>query len=71
MFRFVFVASCLAIGLCDELIIRSEDSYRVYMCVCSCVFLCVMCVCVCSVRLCMCLCVFLCVFVSKCAIFNN
>jgi len=46
MLRFVFVASCLGIGLCDEMIIRSGDYYRVYVCVYICVWVCV-CECVC------------------------
>jgi hypothetical protein len=33
----VFVVCCVGGGLCDRLIIRSEESYRVCVCVCVCV----------------------------------
>jgi hypothetical protein len=36
MFCFVHVVCCLGSGLCDELISRSEESYRVCVCVYVC-----------------------------------
>ena len=57
----VYSACCILSGrgLCDGLIARSEESYRVCVClsvcVCVCVFVCV-CLCVC-VFVCVCLCV--------------
>jgi len=30
----IFVVCCVGSGVCDELITRSEESYRVYVCVC-------------------------------------
>jgi len=47
--------SCLGSSLCDELITRLEESYRVCVCVCVCV--CVWCVCVCECVWCVCVCV--------------
>jgi hypothetical protein len=37
--RLVFVVCCVISGLCDKLITRSEESYRVcvFVCVCVCV----------------------------------
>ena len=35
MFSISVVVSCVGSSLCDELIARSEDSYQVYVCVCS------------------------------------
>jgi hypothetical protein len=35
----VFVVYCVGSGFCDELITRSEESYRVSVCVCVCVCL--------------------------------
>jgi hypothetical protein len=56
-------------GLCDELITRTEESYRllvcVCLCVCVCVCVCVVCVCVCVWCVCVCLCV-VCVCVYVC-----
>ena len=31
---FVFVVCCIGNGSCDKLITRSEESYRVHLCVC-------------------------------------
>jgi len=36
----VFDVCCEGSGLCDELIARSEKSYRVCVCVCACVIVC-------------------------------
>jgi hypothetical protein len=36
-FRLVCVVFCVGSGLCDGLITRSEESYRLYVCVCVCV----------------------------------
>jgi len=35
-----FIVCCEGSGLCDELITRSEDSYRVCVCVCVCLHAC-------------------------------
>jgi hypothetical protein len=35
MYVLVFVASCVGSGLCEELIIHSENSYRVCLIVCD------------------------------------
>ena len=57
---FVFVVFCVGSGRCDELITRSEESYRVCVCLCVCVCVCVLlCVCVC-VLLCVCVCPVVC-----------
>jgi len=51
-------SACLVLsgrGLCDELITRPEESYRLCVCVCVCV-VCVVCVCVCGVCVCVCVC---------------
>jgi hypothetical protein len=37
----MFIVWCVGSGLCDELITRSEGSYRVCVCVCVCVRVCV------------------------------
>jgi hypothetical protein len=42
---------CVGSGLCDELIARPEESYRVCMCVCMCV--------------CLYVCVYVCVYVPE------
>jgi hypothetical protein len=34
---FVSCVCCVGSGLCEELITRSEESYRVCVCVCVCV----------------------------------
>jgi hypothetical protein len=33
----MFIVCCVGSGLCDRLIIRLEESYRVCVCVCVCV----------------------------------
>jgi hypothetical protein len=47
-----FVLCCVHSGICSELIVRSEQTYKVCVCVCVCVSLCV------YVCVCMCVCVF-------------
>ena len=39
---FVFCVCCVGSGLCEKLITRVGESYRVYVCVCVCVKLCVL-----------------------------
>jgi hypothetical protein len=54
----VFIVCCVGSGHCEELITRSEESYRVCVCVCMCVYVCV---CMCGyVCVCMCMCVYVC-----------
>ena len=63
-----FRVCCVGSGLCDELINRTEESYRVCVRACACARarVCVVCVCVCAVCVCVCgMCVW-CVCVCVC-----
>ena len=58
----LFVVCFVSSGLCDELITRPDESYRVCVCVVCGICVCVWCVCVC-----VCVCVW-CVWVCVCLI---